>query len=247
MLTNGNKGPDSFEEMLDEVKGRCLDYSVRVNNEKRIVKSLSLKYGQLHMKAEYLTKVCEEGQRTLKMRLEGIKSLVPEKLAEIPECQLTELYNFFGLSSESPNFSEFIQSIEQFDPESIPEQVIKYKVAESQASQGRSLSSIEEFLNLCVDCRMKLDLLNVYKSEMRRVLTNIDRKKELILNLESKIQEFLQDYIEKEEHDRLDTKEEPVGVVLDSDELYGEIWLAGESSTIIFEQPGRCSNCCILL
>ena len=247
MLSNGNKGSDSFEEMLDEVKGRCLDYSVRVNNEKRIVKSLSLKYSQLHMKADYLAKVCEESQKALKLRLGDIRSLIPDKLAEIPECQLTELYNFFGLSPENADLSEFLLSIEQFDPEFIPEQVIKYKVAESQIVQGRSLSTVEEFLNLCVDCRMKLDLLNVYKSEMRRVLTNIDRKKELILNLEGKIQEFLQDYIEKEEHDRLDTKEEPVGVVLDSDELYGEIWLAGDSSTIIFEQPSRCSTCCILL
>lgn len=244
MLSNEIKDSDSFEEMLNEVKGKYLDYSVKVTNEKRIVKSLSLKYKQLHMKAEYLIKICEESQKLLKSRLEVLKS---ERLTEIPEVQITKLYSSFGLIQQHPGLSYFLQALEQFDPDLIPEQVVNYKASESHPIQEGTPTAIDEFLNLCVDCRMKYDLLKVYKAEMRRTLSNIEARKENIHNLEEKIKEFLQYFVEKEEDDWLETKEEPEEIVLDSDELYGQIWLAGESSTIIFEHPGRCSTCCILL
>lgn len=244
MLSNEIKDSDSFEEMLNEVKGKYLDYSVKLANEKRIVKSLSFKYKQLHMKAEYLVKICEESQKQLKVRLEALRS---ESITEIPEDQVTKLYSFFGLIQQHPGFSYFLQALEQFDPDLIPEQVVNFKASESHPIQEGTPTVIDEFLNLCVDCRMKYDLLKVYKAEMRRTLSSIEEKKGNISHLEEKIKEFLQYFVEKEENDWLETKEEPAEIALDSDELYGQIWLAGESSTIIFEHPGRCSTCCILL
>jgi hypothetical protein len=236
---------DSFSQFVSDFKQNYLSYQKSLLQERRVFKSLTFKTKQLQLKSEFLFRNLQETKTELLEKISEIKELSEDDFNSLPRQDKSDLLNFFSIAVTSSPFCEILSKIDDFDPCNIPESAIKGKISESNIEEKDS-NIVKTIINLCIEWRMKNDLLKVYESEIQRIGKSIENKRNEIKELEGKINEFVQNN-QLDVNEYLETKEQQDEMVINSDELYGEMRIAADTSTIIFEEPRVCGRCCLIL
>ena len=236
---------DSFSQFVSDFNSNYLSYQKTLTQERRYFKSLKLKNKQLQLKSDFLSRNVQETKNQLLEKISLIKSLPSEDLQKFPKPDLEDLYQFLSINNRSPSFSLVFSKLDEFDPASIPESALKLKISESNIEENE-LNAVKMFVKLCIEWQMKNDLLKVYESEIQRNAKNIEEKKSKIEELEEKIEAFARG-VQVDGNEYLETKEQQEEMAINSDELYGEMRIAADTSTIIFEERKCFGKCCFIL
>ena len=234
---------DSFCQFVSDFNANYFTYQKSLHQEHDLCKSLKLKTNQLHLKSDFLSRNLQETKNQIQSKINSIKNLSPEDFLNLPKPDLEDLNQF--LSSSNLSFPEICSKLNNFDPASIPESALKLKISESNFELNEK-NAVKIFVGLCIEWQMKNDLLKVYETEIKRNEKSIEDKRNVIRELEEKIEVFTRGVV-ADGNEYLETKEQQDEMAIYSDELYGEMRIDADTSTIIFGERKCFGKCCFIM
>ncbi|OMJ73672.1 hypothetical protein SteCoe_27578 [Stentor coeruleus] len=221
-----------------------------LTSEVKTLELLNFTYEKIKFKLDLLNKdvlKLQKKHKTIKEKL--INELITGNVEERTEKN-KDLQELLQITNCQKYSDEVIKALRGFTYENISEKVL-LKAKEQDNVVEKDL--VSDFIKISIECKVKSEFLTAVNEELYMISNRIDKQKSKICDLEQQRSTFSGDFKEEPNNEGLwdsilrfagKNGEESDKLGLNSDELYGQLQDAGESSTIIFDDSEVCCNRC---
>lgn len=218
--------------------------------EIKTLESLNFTYEKIKFKLGLLNKDVLKLQKKHKTAKENIINALITGNIDEKTGKNKDLQDLLQITNCQKHPDDVIRALKTFTYENTPESVLIKAKGQKDVLENDLISN---FIKTSVECKVKSDLLTVANEELYMISNRIDKQKSKICDLEQQRSTFSGDFKEEPNKEGLwdsilrfagKNGEELDRPGLNSDELYGQLQDAGESSTIIFDDSEVCCNRC---
>lgn len=220
-----------------------------LTKENQNLESLNFTYQKLKLKVDFLNKDLLNLQKKYTKAKEKLINTLKSTDIDITSLKIQDLQFLLQLPSDHQLAEDFIQALESFTYERTSERIFSTHKLRGSIEKH----PITDFIDICIECKIKAELLTTSNEELYSISNIIDKVKSKICDMEQQISTFSGDLKDPNDDKGLwgsilkiaqQKEEESAKLGLNSEDLYGQLQDAGESSTIIFDDSEVCCNKC---